>query len=108
LVQQINGPDLVAKLQANEPVCLIDVRQPWEHQTAALPGSLLIPLNQLPARVAEIPTARNMLVVVYCHHGIRSLSGAAFLEQAGFTNVASLAGGIDAWSIHVDPRVPRY
>jgi adenylyltransferase/sulfurtransferase len=108
VVRQMAVRELAAKLQANEQVCLLDVRQPCEHQAAALPGSVLIPLNQLPARMEDIPAGKDALVVVYCHHGIRSLSGAAFLERAGFTNAVSLAGGIDAWSVEVDPKVPRY
>ena len=64
----------------------------------------------MPAGLA--PTGRlpptGALLVVYCHHGIRSMSAAQFLERAGFTNVVSLAGGIDAWSVEVDPKVPRY
>jgi rhodanese-related sulfurtransferase len=108
LVQQIHIRELAEKLAAGEPVYLLDVRQPWEHDTAALPGSVLIPLHELPSRHEEIQPPPGSLIVVYCHHGIRSLSGAAFLEQAGITPVVSLAGGIDAWSLHVDPRVGRY
>jgi rhodanese-related sulfurtransferase len=108
VVQQINVRALAAKLAANEPVYLVDVRQPWEHETAALPNSLLLPLNELVGRTEEVHPPEAALVVVYCHHGIRSLSGAALLETAGFKNVASLTGGIDAWSILVDPKVPRY
>ena len=58
--------------------------------------------------MSEIPRPDGALLVVYCHHGIRSLRGAAFLEHAGFSNVVSLAGGIDAWSCVVDSTVPRY
>jgi adenylyltransferase/sulfurtransferase len=108
MVQQISVQDLANKLTAGEPVYLIDVRQPWEHESAALPGSVLIPLNELATRTDEIQPPQGALVVAYCHHGIRSLSAAAFLEQAGVKPVASLAGGIDAWSLHVDPRLPRY
>jgi rhodanese-related sulfurtransferase len=108
LVRQIHVLDLAEKLAAGEPVYLLDVRQPWEHQTAALPGSVLIPLNELPARAEEVKPPKGSLVVVYCHHGIRSLSGAALLERSGIPNAVSLAGGIDAWSALVDPKVPRY
>lgn len=108
MVQEITVHELAEKLRQAEPVVLVDVRQPWEHETAALPNDRLIPLNELPDHVGEINPSEAGLVVVYCHHGIRSLSGAAYLEQAGVRNVASLAGGIDAWSIHVDPGVPRY
>jgi adenylyltransferase/sulfurtransferase len=89
-------------------VYLLDVRESWEHERAALPRSQLIPLKELPNRAEEIQVLEGTLIVVYCHHGIRSLSAAAFLRQSGFSNLASLRGGIDAWSIEIDPRVPRY
>jgi rhodanese-related sulfurtransferase len=108
MVRQIRPTELAAKLRAEEPVWLLDVRQPWEHETAALPGSTLIPLGELPLRLDEVQPPAGAQVVVYCHHGIRSLSGAAILAQAGFPEAASLAGGIDAWSQEVDPAVPRY
>jgi rhodanese-related sulfurtransferase len=108
VVREIDVRQLADRLQAQEPVYLLDVRQPWEHETAALPGSRLIPLPELPARAAEVRPPEGALVVVYCHHGIRSRSGAALLEHLGWPDVVSLAGGIDAWSLDVDPRVPRY
>jgi rhodanese-related sulfurtransferase len=101
-------PELAARLAVQEPVYLLDVRQPWEHEMAALPGSVLIPLNELPARLGEVRPTEEALVVVYCHHGIRSLAGAALLARQGLPNVVSLAGGIDAWSLQVDSGVPRY
>ena len=107
-VRQITVRDLAEKLRAGENVHLVDVRQPWEHETAALPESLLIPLNELLNRSDEIRHLASSLVVVYCHHGIRSLSAAAILQQLGFPDVASMSGGIDAWSMQVDPSVPRY
>src|SRR5437764_10531553 len=108
MVRQISVRQLAERLAAGEPVYLLDVRQPWEHETAALPGSRLIPLNELPARAGEVDPPDGAAVVVYCHHGVRSLSGAALLERLGFRDVASLAGGIAAWSRFVDPAVPRY
>jgi len=108
VVRQIGAQELAAKLQKGETVYLLDVRQPWEHETAALAGSVLVPLPQLLARAKEVQPPDGALVVVYCHHGIRSLSGAALLARLGFTNVASLAGGIDSWSVEIDPAVPRY
>jgi rhodanese-related sulfurtransferase len=107
MVRQIDVRQLAARLQAGEPVYLLDVRQPWEHDLAALPGSQLIPLDQLAARAGEVQPAPDALVVVYCHHGVRSRTGAALLESRGLPAV-SLAGGIDAWSLAVDPAVPRY
>jgi rhodanese-related sulfurtransferase len=108
VVRQLQVHELAEKLRAGDPVLLLDVRQPWEHEAAALPDSVLIPLNELPARVGEVRPPDGALVVVYCHHGVRSLSGAAVLQRAGLTDVASLAGGIDAWSLEIDPHVPRY
>ena len=108
MVRQISVRQLADQLAAGERVYLLDVRQPWEHEAAALPGSRLIPLDELPARAGEVEPPDGACVVVYCHHGVRSLSGAAVLERLGFHDVASLAGGIDAWSRFVDPTVPRY
>ncbi len=107
MVPQIQPNDLKAMLDSGLPVVLLDVRQPEEHAYCALPGSVLIPLGELHARTAEVKPG-DSLVVVYCHHGVRSMSGAAILAQAGCTNVASLAGGIDRWSQVVDPNLPRY
>ena len=102
-------PRALAQLLANDhAVRLIDVRQAWEHQLAALAGSTLIPLNELPQRAQEAKADPETLLIVYCHHGIRSLSAAAYLERLGFGNVRSLSGGIDAWSCAVDPTMPRY
>ncbi len=108
MIQQIHVQELAARLRDGEPIFLLDVRQPWEHDTAALPSSTLIPLQELPDRTSELEPPPEALIVVYCHHGIRSLSGAALLQHLGFPRVASLAGGIDAWSLLVDPAVPRY
>ncbi len=107
MVAQIHPTELKRMLDAGAPVLLLDVRQPEEHAFCSLPGSVLIPLGELNRRANEVDPG-DALVVVYCHHGIRSLSGAAILQRAGFANVASLTGGIDLWSELVDPRVPRY
>ena len=106
--RQITVHDLAEKLKAKKPVYLLDVRQPWEHDVAALPGSVLIPLPELPARLHEVQPPPGALIVVYCHHGIRSLSGAAILERGGIGPAVSLAGGIDAWAMEVDAGVARY
>lgn len=108
MVQQITVSELSARMAAGESTYLVDVRQPFEHELAALPDSVLIPLGELIDRVDEVTPPTGALVVVYCHHGIRSLSGAAILDRAGVGPVASLAGGIDAWSVLVDPTTPRY
>lgn len=107
-MQQISVRELSARLQRGEPTYLVDVRQPWEHDIARLVGDVLVPLDQLADRADELQPPPDALVVTYCHHGIRSLNAAAILMQLGHTRVASLAGGIDAWSQLVDPTVPRY
>lgn len=84
---------------------LLDVREAWEVQTASLPGIQHIPMQEIPARVAEIDPARE--IVSICHHGGRSMQVAVFLERQGL-KVHNLTGGMDAWSREVDPTVPRY
>lgn len=99
---------LAEKLRRGERVWLLDVRHEWEHQLARLPGEALIPLHELPGRLDEVRPPEGAEIVCYCHHGVRSLSAAAILRQAGFGNAVSLAGGIDLWSRVIDPSVPRY
>src|ERR1044072_3861624 len=106
--QEIAPRELARRLINGHAVRLIDVRQPWENEKASLPDSILIPLNELPQRTEEVGRDTDAFVVVYCHHGIRSLSAVAYLERLGLQNVYSLAGGIDAWSCEVDPAIPRY
>lgn len=108
MIQQIHPAAVKAKLDAGEPVVLVDCRQPEEYALCRIEGSTLIPLGELRERAGEIEPAADALVVVYCHHGVRSLTGAVMLTQAGVPNVASMAGGIEAWSVQVDPSVPRY
>ncbi len=107
-IREISVEELSAALGAGRTPALLDVRSEGEHDTAKLPGSILIPLPELPDRLDELDELRDAEVVVYCHHGVRSRSGAAVLLAAGFRDVVSLRGGIDAWSVRVDPRVPRY
>ena len=102
---EISPAELKSLLAAEAPV-LLDVREPWEFETAQLPASLNIPMAQLPQRVAEVDKART--VVVICHHGMRSAQAASFLARKGVKDVRNLAGGIDAWSQEVDATVPRY
>jgi rhodanese-related sulfurtransferase len=84
---------------------LVDVRQPWEFDRVHLPGAVLIPLATLPARLDELDPSRP--VILYCHHGARSYQALRFLAQAGFAQVAHLAGGIAAYS-DMDPTFPQY
>ena len=108
MAREISVDDLARKLERGEEPLLVDVRQPWEHELARLPGSLLLPLGELPSRTAEVRPGPGQLVVCYCHHGVRSLGAADFLSRSGLAGVVSLAGGIDAWSLQIDSSVPRY
>jgi rhodanese-related sulfurtransferase len=107
-VFQLTVQELAERIALGQPTFLVDVRQPWEHEIAALPGSRLVALDRLATEAGQLEIPQDALVVVYCHHGIRSLTGAALLQRLGIPRVASLAGGIDAWSLQVDPGVPRY
>jgi rhodanese-related sulfurtransferase len=91
---------------SREKPVLLDVREPWEYEAARIAGAQLVPLRELPARIAEIDGARE--IVAICHHGGRSLQAAMFLEKQGFKRVHNLTGGIDAWSRTIDPSVPTY
>lgn len=112
-MQQVNVRDLPALLASFEPAArpiVLDVREPWEVQTASLKldgaPTVCIPMNEVPSRLAELDAGQPVLSL--CHHGMRSLQVAAFLERNGFTDVFNIAGGIDAWSRQVDPTVPLY
>jgi rhodanese-related sulfurtransferase len=107
MVAQIDPRELATRLALPEPERphLLDVRDPAEFAFVRLPDAQLIPLSELAARIDEVPAGRE--VVVYCHHGIRSISGAALLCSAG-RNAVSLQGGIDAWARLIDPTVRRY
>jgi rhodanese-related sulfurtransferase len=108
MIARMTVQELADLLRRGQPVQLLDVRQPWEHDLASLPDSQLIPLGELPTRSEEITPTPGVPLIVYCHHGIRSLNAAYFLSQQGFVQVFSLDGGIDAWSLLIDPGVPRY
>jgi len=101
----LTAPELKARLD-RAPLTVIDVRTDEELALASLPGAVHMPMQELPARLSELNPAEP--VAVLCHHGVRSEMAARFLERNGFTEVYSVAGGIDAWSQDVDPTVPRY
>jgi rhodanese-related sulfurtransferase len=110
-MRQLAVTDLLPLCATEAPrMLLLDVREPWETELAALSvegvPTALIPMNELPQRLAELDPAQ--LIVCLCHHGVRSLQVVAFLSQRGYPSVYNLAGGIDAWSVAIDPAVPRY
>ena len=97
----------VKALQKNgEAFMLLDVREPWEFETARIEGAKNIPMGDVPARVQELDPEEHIVVV--CHHGVRSLTVTNWLRQQGFEKAQSMRGGIDGWARTVDPKVPLY
>ncbi|HME80632.1 MAG TPA: molybdopterin-synthase adenylyltransferase MoeB [Candidatus Eremiobacteraceae bacterium] len=103
---ELTVAQLKAKLDAGERIELLDVRRPDELAVAALPYTRWIEMRELGERMGELDKASQ--IVVYCHSGMRSARATHMLRQAGFENVKNLAGGIDAWSLEIDPTLPRY
>ena len=97
------------KLTNQPKTVLLDVREPAEYDLAHLPESLLIPMNLVPGELQKLESlADEAEILVLCHHGVRSLQVAAWLQSKGIDNVSSINGGIDRWSVEVDPAIPRY
>ena len=107
-MRQITPAELAAWLAdaSREKPLLLDVREPWEYEKARIADSQLVPMRELPGRLAEIDQRKE--VVAICHHGGRSMQVAMFLEKNGFAGVHNLVGGVDAWLRAVDPSVPLY
>jgi len=103
---EITPLEVKERLDRGEKFTFVDVREPWEHQTAHIEGSRLIPLGQIPAKFGELEAAGDM--VLFCHHGMRSLDAAAWLRSQGVEGARSMSGGIERWSVDVDPKVPHY
>jgi rhodanese-related sulfurtransferase len=121
MISQLNPSDFAAwreRATAAAPAAglplVLDVREPWEVQTASVKPVgftlLAIPMREVPARLAELQSSHgtDQPIACLCHHGMRSLQVANYLAQSGFSEVVNLQGGIDAWSQQVDPSVPRY
>ena len=114
MVDQIRPSQLSTWLTRNasstDSGVVLDVREPWELQTAAVTPQgftlVRIPMREVPARVNELD--KNQAIACLCHHGVRSLQVANFLAQTGFETVANIAGGIDLWATELDAGVPRY
>jgi rhodanese-related sulfurtransferase len=103
---EIRPEQLRQKIEAKERFVLLDVRRADEVAISTLPSTIHIPIEEIEERVEELNADAE--TVVYCHHGVRSLSVTAYLRNLGFRDVTSLAGGIDLWSQRIDPSVPRY
>jgi rhodanese-related sulfurtransferase len=102
---EITVEEAKQRLEKGE-AALIDVREPWEVQTAAVAGAKHIPMGELPARIQELDPEHHLIVM--CHAGVRSAKVTNWLREQGYERVQSLRGGIDAWARKVDPKVPVY
>jgi len=105
-VKQLSAIELKNRIQQENKLFLLDVREPNEFEYAHIANSVLIPLNQIPKRLGELDPQQE--IVVICHHGMRSQQAANYLVQSGYNNIANLTGGIDAWSCTCDSSVCRY
>ena len=103
---EITPADVKVRMDLGEKLVLIDVREPCEYQLCRIEGAKLVPLGSLPASLQTLPDVDE--VICYCHHGMRSLDAAAWLRFQGIEKAKSLSGGIERWSVEVDPKVPRY
>ncbi len=102
------SPDALAALLSTGPKpVLLDVREPWEFETARLEDAILMPMGEIPGRAHQELDPEAHIVTV-CHHGVRSLNVAAWLRNQGFDRAQSLAGGMDGWSRSIDPSIARY
>ena len=104
---EITAEEVKGKLDAGEQFTLLDVREPWEFETAKISGAKLMPMGEVPSRAHQELDPEDHIVVV-CHHGVRSMNVTAWLRQQGFEKTQSLRGGIDRWSREIDPSVPVY
>jgi rhodanese-related sulfurtransferase len=104
---EITPAEVKAKLDAGEPLRLIDVREPEEFAICRIAGAALLPMRSIPQHLNDLDNDGPELIV-FCHHGVRSLSVVDWLRRQGVDNCRSMAGGIDAWSLRIDPGVPRY
>jgi rhodanese-related sulfurtransferase len=103
---EITVAELKKRLDAGERLLLVDVREPWEYEVCRIEGAKLIPMQKIPANLQSLDVEEP--VICYCHHGMRSLDVAVWLQKQGVESARSLTGGIDKWSAEIDPKVPRY
>lgn len=106
---ELSPQDVKRRLDSGEKLHLIDVREPHEFAQAKIEGATLIPMRSVPGELQDLETRADQgALIVYCHHGVRSLNVVHWLREQGIEACQSMAGGIDAWSLTVDSTVPRY
>jgi rhodanese-related sulfurtransferase len=103
---EITPAEVKQRLDRGEKLVLIDVRETWEFNICSIEGAKLIPMGAVPANLQALDSDDE--IVVYCHRGMRSLDVVVWLRGQGVAQAKSLAGGIERWSLEIDPNVPRY
>jgi rhodanese-related sulfurtransferase len=103
---EIAPAEMKERLDRGENFVLVDVREPWEYELCRIEGAKLIPMDSIPENLQALDVDED--VVCYCHRGMRSMDVAVWLRGQGVQHAKSLAGGIERWSLEIDPRVPRY
>lgn len=107
-MQNLTAPELASWLADTSKIqpILLDVREPWEHETCHIAGTQLMPMQTVPLRLEELD--QDAVIVCICHHGGRSMQVAHFLERNGFNQIINLTGGVHAWALQVDTSMPTY
>lgn len=105
---EIDCQSVHEKRQAGDEFLFIDCREQDEHAVASIEGATLLPMSEIQERVSELEPYKKRPIVVFCHHGGRSLQVAMWLSQQGYSDITSMAGGIDLWSRTIDANIPRY
>jgi adenylyltransferase/sulfurtransferase len=103
---EITPREVKSMIDRGEKFLFVDVREKWEFETSWIEGTVLVPMREIPANLAKFEEADQ--IILFCHHGIRSLDAAAWLRSQDVAGAKSMAGGIDRWSAEIDPGVPRY
>jgi rhodanese-related sulfurtransferase len=106
---EVTPVELKKRLDSGERLVLIDVREPGEYELTRIEGAELIPMNTVPQRLQDLEgRADEATLILFCHHGIRSLNVVNWLRKQGVDACQSMTGGIDRWSLQIDPTVARY
>lgn len=106
-MQSLTPTELEARLKDEQTApLLLDVREPWEFEVCHIAGSRHCPMSNIPQAIEELDPSKPTVVI--CHHGVRSLQVARFMESKGFGQVFNLEGGVDAWAQEIDPTMARY
>ncbi len=106
---EVTPVEVKRRIDSGEKLHLIDVREPFEREQSSIATSELVPMRTVPGALGQLQSrAQEAPLIVFCHHGVRSLNVVLWLRDQGVANCQSMSGGIDEWSVEIDPAVPRY